>query len=176
MRRQIPHLHVLSHPLSKNSHGKLLCDEKALRTAPSSCRNRTSSGLQEDQIVAPELATSLYREAGIHYPYETYAKLAYLFCPKGDYRQSLHATMWHGRDVARWIYWRIIVNLRVGVIVDLQGVILEIIKDRPGSVEKLHNQMFGTIIAVPKHHLAHATSHAASRTCCPVGVLYRRST
>src|SRR5260370_14624787 len=60
MRRQIPHLHVLSHPLSKNSHEKLLCDTKALQAAPPACRNRASSGMQEDRVVAPKLATSHY--------------------------------------------------------------------------------------------------------------------
>src|ERR1700752_2576692 len=63
MRRQIPHLHVLSHPLSKNRHGKLLCDMKALQAAPPASRNRTSPGMQEDQMVAPKLATSRHREA-----------------------------------------------------------------------------------------------------------------
>jgi hypothetical protein len=36
---------------------------KVLRTALSLCRNRTSRELQEDHRVAPELATSRYREA-----------------------------------------------------------------------------------------------------------------
>src|SRR5262249_56455207 len=63
MRRQIPHLHVLGHPLSKNGHVKLLCDTKALQAAPPRCRKRTSSGISEDQIMGTEAATSHYREA-----------------------------------------------------------------------------------------------------------------
>src|SRR5215471_2896780 len=55
MRRQIPHLHVLGHPLSKNGHVKLLCDAKALQAAPPRCRKRTSSGISEDQIMVPRL-------------------------------------------------------------------------------------------------------------------------
>src|SRR5215831_5899277 len=55
MRRQIPHLHVLGHPLSKNGHVKLLCDTKALQAAPPQCRKRTSSGISEDQIMVPRL-------------------------------------------------------------------------------------------------------------------------
>src|SRR5215468_10760052 len=55
MRRQIPQLHVLGHPLSKNGHVKLLCDTKALQAAPPRCRKRTSSGISEDQIMVPRL-------------------------------------------------------------------------------------------------------------------------
>jgi hypothetical protein len=64
MRRQIPHLHVLSHPLSKNRHGKLLCDMKALQAAPPASRNRTSSGMQEVEMLAPKLATSRLPRSG----------------------------------------------------------------------------------------------------------------
>jgi hypothetical protein len=60
IRRQIPHLHVLGHPLSKKRE-KLLCDMKVLQ-APSECQKRTSSGIQEDQAVAPDLDASRYRE------------------------------------------------------------------------------------------------------------------
>jgi hypothetical protein len=63
MRRQIAHLHVLSHPLSKNCHEKLLCEMKALQAAPPECRNRTSSGMQEYQLMAPTFAARHYREA-----------------------------------------------------------------------------------------------------------------
>src|SRR5216683_2785416 len=31
MRRKIPYLHILCHSLSKNSHGKLLCDMEQLQ-------------------------------------------------------------------------------------------------------------------------------------------------
>src|SRR5260370_30314488 len=33
MRRKIPYLHILCHSLSKNSHGKLLCDMEQLQRA-----------------------------------------------------------------------------------------------------------------------------------------------
>src|SRR5215471_20214610 len=51
MRRQIKHLHVIDHPLSNNSHETLLCDMKALQAASPECRDRTSSGMQEDQFM-----------------------------------------------------------------------------------------------------------------------------
>src|SRR5215469_3055157 len=65
MRRQIPHLHVLGHLLSKNGHVKLLCDTKALQAAPPRCRKRTSSGISEDQIMVPRLCHESLPRSGL---------------------------------------------------------------------------------------------------------------
>src|SRR5713226_10151177 len=60
MRRQIPYLHILRHSLSKNSHGKLLCDREQLQRAalhdvaiglPQKCR--TMGWLRRCQAALP---------------------------------------------------------------------------------------------------------------------------